>query len=337
LNQLNLKGQGKFIIMDINLVATNKEIIDKLAEIPSRQVLASGGEAVMDGNMGENSPFTQVLLNGLCTMPKNKFTATELSSYILNNFSPNINQLPIFGALISKNHKGGEFVFVKKEEEIDKDWKEVLNINTEEVYINFLQKHPASKFQSKAIELLTQIEEENSWQKVIKENNIKNYLSYLEAYPSGKYNKEAQSLLDTIRGEKEKQKILEELDNKREIFCFSLCKSKNNYETYLELYPSGQFTVECNKHIKDLSNLIDKDTVKSLRLLIAKARTEEAIDILTSKESEYSNDFILLSTRWYQIKANEMSGRIKPVDNEDKNNVINSVLEFLKQIEKDYK
>ena len=85
---------------------------DKVDRYKSRWGLASGRlEAVSDGQIGANSPFSLVLLNFLRETEKSEFAVSELIQHVKMHVAEVSNQTPIGNPLRMKGDEGGEFVF----------------------------------------------------------------------------------------------------------------------------------------------------------------------------------------------------------------------------------
>ncbi len=85
---------------------------DKVDRYKSRWGLASGRlEAVSDGQIGTNSPFSLVLLNFLRETEKTEFAVSELIQHVKMHVSEVSKQTPIGNPLRMKGDEGGEFVF----------------------------------------------------------------------------------------------------------------------------------------------------------------------------------------------------------------------------------
>lgn len=85
---------------------------DKVDQYKSRWGLASGRlEAVSDGQIGTNSPFSLVLLNFLRETEKSEFAVSELIQHVKIHVSEVSKQTPIGNPLRMKGDEGGEFVF----------------------------------------------------------------------------------------------------------------------------------------------------------------------------------------------------------------------------------
>ncbi|MEQ9423005.1 MAG: caspase family protein [Cyclobacteriaceae bacterium] len=89
---------------------------DKVDRFKSRWGLASGRlEAVSDGAIGSNSPFSLVLLNFLRENKEQEFSVSELIQHVKIRVSEVSNQTPIGNPLRMKGDEGGEFVFRRVE------------------------------------------------------------------------------------------------------------------------------------------------------------------------------------------------------------------------------
>ncbi len=97
--------------------AERDKFLERTAKERSRVLIASGGnEPVADGGGGGHSIFAAKFLLGLREMDPNPFTANELfNAFISVSVSGNSDQLPRLGALLSAGHKGGDFIFVRRQ------------------------------------------------------------------------------------------------------------------------------------------------------------------------------------------------------------------------------
>ena len=110
---------GDFIIKN-NLNSRSGSISEVFAErvdrIPSRWGLAAGRiEKVEDGLIGNHSPFNRSLVDYLIHTNAKQFAVSDLITSVCNLTTYNSKQTPIGGPLFQVGHRGGEFVFRKKD------------------------------------------------------------------------------------------------------------------------------------------------------------------------------------------------------------------------------
>lgn len=89
---------------------------DKLDKIPSKWAITSGRlEVVSDGNPGENSPFADALIKILNDDSEESISISEMSNRIVADVAGKVDQIPRGEPLQAFGHKGGEFIFRKKQ------------------------------------------------------------------------------------------------------------------------------------------------------------------------------------------------------------------------------
>lgn len=113
-------------------IATAKE---KLDSIPSKWAITSGRlETVLDGVPGKNSPFAEALIK-ILNDNQETLSVSELSNKIIAEVAEKVEQLPRGESLQMYGHKGGEFLFRrkqnKKQEKSDQISSNVLSIRKE--------------------------------------------------------------------------------------------------------------------------------------------------------------------------------------------------------------
>ncbi|MDA0194152.1 MAG: caspase family protein [Bacteroidetes bacterium] len=87
---------------------------EKVEKFKSRWGLASGRlEAVSDGELGSNSPFSRVLLSYLNDNESEEFSVSELVQHVKIRVSEVSDQTPIGNPLRINGDEGGEFIFRK--------------------------------------------------------------------------------------------------------------------------------------------------------------------------------------------------------------------------------
>jgi len=95
--------------------AEKDEYIKKMAERPSRTLMASGGnEPVADGGGSGHSVFASAFLKALKETEKNVFTAEELfhgRGSVKEMVAGKSDQVPEYNTIKNSGHEGGDFVF----------------------------------------------------------------------------------------------------------------------------------------------------------------------------------------------------------------------------------
>lgn len=101
------------VFSPIRSIQTTK---DKLDKIPSKWAITSGRiEPVSDGKPGKNSPFAEALLKVLNDDSDDELlSVSELSNRIISEVAEKLDQIPRGEPLQMYGHKGGEFIFRKK-------------------------------------------------------------------------------------------------------------------------------------------------------------------------------------------------------------------------------
>ena len=114
----NINTQHTFLVADAcfsgSLFADSKRggYYDKVDRYKSRWGLASGRlEAVSDGAIGTNSPFSLILLNYLRQNDDDEFAVSELIQHVKIHVAEVSDQTPIGNPLRMNGDEGGEFVF----------------------------------------------------------------------------------------------------------------------------------------------------------------------------------------------------------------------------------
>lgn len=118
----NVNSQHTFLVADACFSGSlfneqTRGYAENVEKYKSRWGLASGRlEAVSDGEIGTNSPFTRTFINYLKENEKSKLAVSELVQYVKIQVSEISDQTPIGNPLRGVGDEGGEFVFYKKEQ-----------------------------------------------------------------------------------------------------------------------------------------------------------------------------------------------------------------------------
>lgn len=116
----NINSQHTFLVADACFSGSlfneqSRGYAENVEKFKSRWGLASGRlEAVSDGGVGSNSPFTSSFIEYLKTNKKDKVAVSELVQYVKIQVAEVSNQTPIGNPLKGVGDEGGEFVFYKK-------------------------------------------------------------------------------------------------------------------------------------------------------------------------------------------------------------------------------
>ena len=132
---------------------------------PSRWGLTAGrNEVVNDGMSGHNSPFAESVLYHLknATQP---IGVAELCDHVLEVVSANANQTPRGEPLKVNGHRGGQFVFHLKKDELA-DWAECKSVGTLQAYQNFVVKYPEGRYRATAQAKVKNIQADLLWKKI---------------------------------------------------------------------------------------------------------------------------------------------------------------------------
>lgn len=74
------------------------------------------------------------------------------------------------------------------------------------------------------------------------------------------------------------------------------------------------------------------------RDLISVAKTDEALEILSETSESYSNEILILSNRWFELKRQRIAGTItQDLFEKERNDVNNSILIVLHEMERELK
>ncbi len=155
--------------------------------------------------------------------------------------------------VVSKITKHFEDKFSEKDREEDNLWNQCYP-GYKPGYQNYLNRYPNGKYSSTARSIIADLErkereeakeraereERNFWNKC-QTSDKSGFLKYLDKYPYGKYASTARSILaDLERKEKEKEER-EQREQKAEQQMWDQCRTKDDYQRYLDRYPYGVY------------------------------------------------------------------------------------------------
>ena len=97
-------------------ITRHKTGLEQLAQYPSRYLLAAGrNEPVSDGKLGRHSPFAESLIDILSYHTEPFLPVTQLTLLLIEAVASNAKQLPRGEPLREVGHRGGVFLFQRKE------------------------------------------------------------------------------------------------------------------------------------------------------------------------------------------------------------------------------
>lgn len=227
---------------------TRSGVSEKMDKIPSRWGLTSGmNEPVLDGPIGESSPFARYFLEHLNNNQDEHLLVSDLIQYVKKAVGANVAQQPLGNRLHGVGDRGmGEFVFYLRKNE-SRDWTEAQQKDTLDIYQSFIQKYPASTYLLQAKNRIKDLEEEQAWQKSVGRKSLAGYFDYLDKYPTGKYRNEAKKEIDQRQKEAENrhQEVLESQEKKENEDKAWIAATQENtnasYEAFLDQYPMGRY------------------------------------------------------------------------------------------------
>jgi Caspase domain len=164
---------------------------------PSRWVFISGKGVVSDGKAGTNSPFAASILNQLRQNDDDALNIVRLADRVTQEVRFDYEQQADISPLYQVGHKGGQFVFLKRQTEKD-EWEAALTQNTEGGYLTYLDKYPNGLFVKEAEQKLFFIADEKEWKNATQRNAAFAYRQYLKNYPKGNHVSEANGRLALI-------------------------------------------------------------------------------------------------------------------------------------------
>lgn len=136
--------------------------VPKVYQHPSRWGLTAGrkNQTVSDGNVGENSPFSEQLLSIL--KRKQEVWISNLCNEIVESLESTEKQEPIGEPLSTiAGHENGQFVFLPRMAKESDHWRIAWTENTRKAYYNFLARYPDGEYESIALKALNVFSREN--------------------------------------------------------------------------------------------------------------------------------------------------------------------------------
>ena len=172
----------------------------------SRYAFCSGrhDEEVADGIPGENSPFASSILEQLRNNQAPMLRISLLAEQVINRTASQYRQLPRHGTLFAVGDKGGQYIFRRKQQQLnDREelaWQACSSENTIEAYSTYLEQYPNGKYGHTAIQRIERCEQDDeAWNKAKQTDQISSYHTYIQQFPDGLYLKEAHSRIKKRR------------------------------------------------------------------------------------------------------------------------------------------
>jgi formylglycine-generating enzyme required for sulfatase activity len=225
---------------------------------PSRRVLAASSpdETAEDGFYGRNSPFTSALAEILEGNEGTELPVKTLHVQLRDLMDiKGVRQVPIEGSWKMDSNRDGEFIFLKKDVELD-TWNALDK--TDKIALKaFVIKYPNGVFSAEAMALIEEIEEieakeaekrqkdeanrkieaeKQAFERAKKSGTKESLSNFIFDYPLSIYRSEARKLLEIAE----------------EAAAWKEAKRKNLLSAFLdfqEIYGSGQYGDECQKRI----------------------------------------------------------------------------------------
>ncbi len=204
----NIKAHHILMIIDSCFSGTLVEQLrgDSNSEkFPSRRVFASGREEVIDGAIGENSPFAKGMIDFLKANVNQAASTTSMIDSVrqyVENYTDG-EQNPIEGRLRNSKDNRGEFFFKRKLTEND-FWIKALDKDDLEAYQEYLTIYPNGNYSGEANHRFKVHFYRRKWNETLRNDTLDDYLDYITLYPESEY-------IEQARAKKEiKEKAVEE-------------------------------------------------------------------------------------------------------------------------------
>ena len=283
-----MKSKHTFLVADScfsgALFSQNRRLYaDVVADKKSRWALTSGRiELVSDGIIGDNSPFANCLLEFLKNNNESKLPISKLVNYVKITVGDNVEQTPQGNPLYGVGDEGGELVLELKN-------------NNESIIIG--AKHQITNFYY-GEENKKQFEEELAFYKCAFRED---FLRFEEEYPKSKYLDKVKRKIEEINREKNWRIKVEK-------FVFNLCKSQDDYEKYISLYPNGIFYEEAFNQVTKVDEKFIESSLNKIREGNLKDAIEDVVSALSKKDTNHYNEILVLASRFNSINKREMKG-----------------------------
>jgi len=176
--------------------------LDKKA---SRWVFISGKGEVSDGKPGKNSPFAENIINQLLESKTEDLNIAKIADSVRKVVRYNYEQEAEASPLFQVGHDGGEFVFVRKKDEVALQATKI-KLNYEFVKSNptlhnlnqFLDDFPNSRYEIEIENLLLEVEQNNAFELLQRDPTTSSCRNFIKKYPNSKFLNEVNKLKDEI-------------------------------------------------------------------------------------------------------------------------------------------
>lgn len=133
---------------------------------------------------------------------------------------------------------------------INKAYISALKTDTKQGYLEYLKKHPGSKYEEDINRKISFFQDQEDWYKANTVNTISSYENYIKAHPSGNYILEAES-----RKEQLQKKLNEEIKEKKMEADWEKAVSDGTalaYQNFVTKYPISKYAVIARANISRL-------------------------------------------------------------------------------------
>ena len=193
----NIKAHHILMIIDSCFSGTLVEQLrgDSNSEkFPSRRIFASGREEVIDGAIGENSPFAKGMIDFLKANVNQVASTTSMIDSVrqyVESYTDG-DQNPIEGRLRNSKDNRGEFFFKRKltEEEF---WVKTLDKDDLEAYKEYLRIYQNGKYSGDANSNFKKQFYRKKWNEILHSDTLDDYLDYITLYPESEYIEQAKA------------------------------------------------------------------------------------------------------------------------------------------------
>jgi len=324
--------------------------LDKKA---SRWVFISGKGEVSDGKPGKNSPFAENIINQLLESKTEDLNIAKIADSVRKEVRYNYEQEAEASPLFQVGHDGGEFVFVRKKDEVAlqvtklKQAYEFAKANLTIHNLNkFLDDFPNSPYEAEIEILLEEVEQHEAFEEVKRIRTTSACRNFLKKFPQGIYadkvnaiKKEILSKENIERENQERERIEREKQERERLAKLELEKRE---KARLE-------KLEREKQERERLAKIEKEKLSRKfdfepKMVLIKGGTFDMGDVMGDNEYEYEkpvhsvtlSDFYLgiytvTQAQWQEVMGTNPSnfkGDNLPVETVS----WNDVQEFLKKL-----
>jgi len=163
----------------------------------SRWIATSGDMEPVDDGQG-HSPFARAIFTFLNQFSDRGFPASEMLYAVREIMLGHKYQKPRFAPVPALGDEGGEFVFYRLEtpNSIQTKFDALAPLKSKRAIVQFIEAYPDSHLRDQALQLLSDLEDEEAWGIATKKDLPSAYQRYLLKFPTGKYCEEARRLTE---------------------------------------------------------------------------------------------------------------------------------------------